>query len=159
MRRFILPLLCLAVGLVACKNDPVGPTPIEDEKFAPELRVNLSEMTKTGSGLYLQDLVVGNGKVAASGDLVEVHYTGWLTNGKQFDTSIGEAPIKFPLGVGAVIDGWEEGLQGMRVGGTRKLVIPSHLGYRGRRRGSIPPHSTLVFDVVLVGVVVEEEDE
>jgi FKBP-type peptidyl-prolyl cis-trans isomerase len=151
MRRFILPLLCLAFGLTACKNDPAGPTPIEDEKFAPELRVNLSEMTKTGSGLYLQDLVVGGGKVAVSDSTYQVHYTGWLVNGQQFDTSLDNEPITVTIDVTNVIAGWHEGLKGMRVGGTRKLVIPSHLGYRGKRRGPIPPHSTLVFDVVLVG--------
>jgi FKBP-type peptidyl-prolyl cis-trans isomerase len=83
---------------------------------------------------------------------VSVHYTGRLVDGWTFETSVGGQPITFVLGTGRVIAGWDEGLAGMRVGGRRKLVIPSHLGYGKRGSGPIPPYATLVFDVVLVGV-------
>ncbi len=154
MRRLVLPLLCLVIGAAGCSraSNPTGPTPIEQEEFAPALSVNLSEMTRTNSGLYLQDLSIGSGEVAEPGRTVRVHYTGWLVDGWEFDTSLDEGPIEFTLGTGLVIAGWDEGLQGMRVGGTRKLVIPSHLAYGKKGSRSIPRHATLVFDVALVGV-------
>lgn len=133
-------------------DDVAGPTPIEEETFAPELGIDLERMTRTGSGLYLEDLVVGEGEAAEAGNKVSVAYVGWLADGTQFDSSAGGAPLSFTLGVGYVIKGWDEGLVGMRVGGRRRLVIPSHLGYGARRNGIIPAYSTLVFEVVLAGV-------
>lgn len=108
----------------------------------------------TSSGLQYIDQVVGTGETATAGQTVSVHYTGWLTNGKKFDSSVDRGqPFSFRLGVGQVIKGWDEGVQGMKVGGKRKLTIPSNLGYGARGAGGlIPPHATLVFDVELLGV-------
>ncbi len=108
----------------------------------------------TSSGLQYIDQVVGTGDTATAGQTVSVHYTGWLTNGKKFDSSVDRGqPFSFRLGVGQVIKGWDEGVQGMKVGGKRKLTIPSNLGYGARGAGGlIPPHATLVFDVELLGV-------
>jgi FKBP-type peptidyl-prolyl cis-trans isomerase FkpA len=110
--------------------------------------------TTTPSGLTIEDLTVGSGAVAAAGQKVKVHYTGWLTNGTQFDSSKARGdPFEFPLGAGRVIKGWDEGVQGMKIGGTRKLTIPPALGYGARGAGGvIPPDSTLVFEVELLAV-------
>src|SRR5688572_15023517 len=108
----------------------------------------------TPSGLTIEDVTVGSGAVAASGQKVKVHYTGWLTNGTKFDSSKDRGdPFEFPLGAGRVIKGWDEGVQGMKIGGKRKLTIPPGLGYGARGAGNvIPPNSTLVFEVELLGV-------
>jgi FKBP-type peptidyl-prolyl cis-trans isomerase FkpA len=110
--------------------------------------------TTTPSGLTIEDIVVGNGAAAAAGQKVKVHYTGWLTNGTKFDSSKDRNdPFVFPLGAGSVIKGWDEGVQGMKVGGKRKLTIPPALGYGARGAGGvIPPNATLVFEVELLGV-------
>ena len=104
--------------------------------------------------LVIEDLVVGSGEAAASGQKVTVHYTGWLTNGTKFDSSKDRnEPFVFGLGKGQVIRGWDEGVQGMKVGGKRKLTIPPAMGYGARGAGGvIPPNATLVFEVELLGV-------
>jgi FKBP-type peptidyl-prolyl cis-trans isomerase len=110
---------------------------------------------KTSSGLVYWDIRVGNGEVAKEGSHVRVHYTGWLTSGKKFDSSVDAGkPFDFTIGNGEVIKGWEEGVAGMRVGGKRQLRIPPDLGYGadGTPDGSIPPNATLIFDVHLLGV-------
>ncbi|MBK9306697.1 MAG: FKBP-type peptidyl-prolyl cis-trans isomerase [Nitrospira sp.] len=108
----------------------------------------------TSSGLKYIDQAVGTGEAAVAGKNVSVHYTGWLENGKKFDSSVDRGqPFSFPLGGGRVIKGWDEGVQGMKVGGKRKLTIPSDLGYGSRGAGGvIPPNATLIFDVELLGV-------
>ena len=110
--------------------------------------------TTTASGLMIEELVAGEGAAAAAGQRVTVHYTGWLTTGKKFDSSKDRGdPVVFPLGAGQVIRGWDEGVQGMKVGGIRKLTIPPDLGYGARgAAGVIPPNATLVFEVELLGV-------
>ncbi len=112
------------------------------------------KVVKTDSGLQYIDVVVGDGREAVKGDLVVVHYTGTLTGGKKFDSSKDRNdPFSFPLGAGRVIKGWDEGVAGMKVGGTRKLTIPAHLGYGARGAGGvIPPNATLLFDVELLEV-------
>jgi FKBP-type peptidyl-prolyl cis-trans isomerase FkpA len=109
---------------------------------------------KTESGLEYVDLVVGTGQEAKPGNTATVHYTGWLLDGKKFDSSVDRNdPFSFRVGGGQVIKGWDEGVAGMKVGGKRKLIIPSHLGYGARGAGQvIPPNATLTFEVELLGV-------
>ena len=112
----------------------------------------------TASALQYEDVVVGDGAEATAGKYVTVHYTGWLYDngqaGKKFDSSKDRNdPFAFPLGAGHVIKGWDEGVQGMKVGGTRKLIIPAALGYGARGAGGvIPPNATLLFEVDLLEV-------
>ena len=106
------------------------------------------------SELIIEDLVVGNGPAAQAGQSVSVHYTGWLTNGSKFDSSLyRNDPFDFLLGVGHVIPGWDQGVAGMQAGGKRKLIIPPHLAYGERGAGGvIPPNATLVFEVELLAI-------
>ena len=118
-------------------------------------------MITTASGLQYDDIKLGDGPEAAAGQRVSVHYTGWLSEpeaergrGSKFDSSKDRGdPFKFHLGAGQVIGGWDEGVQGMKVGGTRMLLIPPELGYGARGAGGvIPPNATLVFEVELLAV-------
>lgn len=106
----------------------------------------------TESGLKYVDVVPGQGRQAELGDTASVHYTGWLADGKKFDSSLDrKEPFSFRVGGGQVIKGWDEGVQGMKIGGKRKLTIPPQLGYGTRGAGGvIPPNATLVFDVELL---------
>jgi len=111
-------------------------------------------MITTPSGLQYEDISSGNGETAESGHTVTVHYTGWLIDGTKFDSSRDlDDPFQFTLGAGEVIRGWDEGVQGMQVGGVRKLIIPAALGYGARGAdGAIPPNAVLVFEVELLAV-------
>ncbi len=148
MKTIAMVVVILGLGLWSQAQDkdkkdaPAGPTKVTG---AP---------TKTASGLEYWDLKVGTGAEAKTGHKVKVDYTGWLTNGKQFDSSVGKRPFEFMLGAGQVIKGWDEGVAGMKIGGKRQLKIPAALAYgsRGVGNGLIPPNSTLVFDVQLLGV-------
>ena len=103
--------------------------------------------------LEIEDLEVGDGEQATPGSIVTVHYDGRLTNGRKFDASYDRGqPFTFNLGAGQVIAGWDQGVIGMKVGGKRKLTIPPGLGYGSRGAGTIPPNSTLVFEIELLGV-------
>jgi FKBP-type peptidyl-prolyl cis-trans isomerase len=107
----------------------------------------------TISGVEYWDIVVGTGATAVPGKTVGVHYTGWLANGKKFDSSLDRGkPVAFPLGAGRVIKGWDDGIAGMKVGGKRQLRIPPDLGYGIRGAGAIPPNAILIFDVELLAV-------
>ena len=109
----------------------------------------------TPSGLHYEDIAVGDGlQVEGRGDTVKVHYTGWLEDGTKFDSSVDrDDPFSFPVDVGYVIKGWDEGVQGMKIGGKRKLIVPSDLGYGSHGAGDvIPPNSTLVFEVELLEI-------
>lgn len=109
---------------------------------------------KTESGLQYWDIKVGTGEAARDGNHVKVHYTGWLSNGKKFDSSVDvHQPYDFTLGKGEVIKGWDEGVAGMKVGGKRQLRIPPELAYGEKGYSSvIPPNSTLIFDVQLLAI-------
>jgi FKBP-type peptidyl-prolyl cis-trans isomerase FkpA len=139
---------------------PLGPA-VADGMMADAHRINRHErpaMQTTDSGLQYEDTVVGSGAEATAGRMVSVHYTGWLYEneraGAKFDSSKDRGdPFEFDLGAGMVIRGWDEGVQGMKVGGTRRLVIPPQLGYGARGAGGvIPPNATLLFEVDLLGV-------
>jgi len=150
--------LALVVSAAACGSDsPAAPTEPSDpatETFAASLGVNISQMTRKSADLYVQDLVVGTGAEATSGRIIRVTYTGWLKNGTQFETNAGGNTYAFKLGDHVVIGGWDQGLVGMRVGGKRRLVIGSNLGYGpGGSPPKIPANATLIFDVELVSMV------
>jgi FKBP-type peptidyl-prolyl cis-trans isomerase len=120
-------------------------------------RAETGETTLTASGLKYTDVKTGTGEAPKIGQTVKVHYTGWLyvngAKGKKFDSSRDRGePFEFPLGAGNVIKGWDEGVETMKVGGKRTLIIPPELGYGARNMGPIPPNSTLIFDVELLGV-------
>jgi FKBP-type peptidyl-prolyl cis-trans isomerase len=144
----LLTLACLAIAQSAPANKAAakpatsGPTKVTG---AP---------TKTASGLEYWDIKIGTGAVAQSGQHVKVDYTGWLTNGTKFDSSVGTGrPFDFMLGANQVIKGWDEGVAGMKVGGKRQLRIPPDLAYGAAGHPpQIPPSSTLIFDVQLVDV-------
>jgi FKBP-type peptidyl-prolyl cis-trans isomerase FkpA len=108
---------------------------------------------KTASGVSYWDIKVGTGAIASKGQTVTVHYTGWFTDGKKFDSSVDSGtPATFPLVDGGLIKGWIEGVPGMRVGGKRQLRIPPEAAYGSNGRPGIPPNATLVFDIELLGV-------
>lgn len=113
-----------------------------------------NQVITMANGLKIEDVKIGTGDVAVKGALISVHYVGTLTDGKKFDSSRDRgAPFVFPLGQGMVIQGWEQGFEGMKVGGVRKLTIPPELGYGAAGAGSmIPPNATLLFEVELLGV-------
>lgn len=142
----------------SCGGDVTGTTVAPpasvpaNETYAASLGVNLAAMTKVNDNLYTQDLTVGTGVVTVNNHSTSVFYTGWLVNGTQFQTNVGGTPLAFLLGTGAVIPGWDQRLLGMRVGGTRLLVIGSTLGYGAAGSGTIPPSVTLVFKVQLTAV-------
>ena len=122
--------------------------------YAPELEIDFGRMSTLSDGLYCQDHPAGEGAEAVSGATVSVHYTGFLPDGSVFDSSRTRAPFSVLLGAGQVIPGWDLGILGMRVGGTRTLVIPPHLAYGalGAGNGVIPPNAVLVFQVELLEV-------
>ena len=141
-----------AMAAAACEEDPTNVDP-RNVTFAPELGIDLNAMTRLPSGLYYQDVEEGTGPTATAGKIVRAFYRGWLPNGTLFDQRQPPAdPFRFQLGVGMVIQGWDEGVVGMKVGGVRKLVLPPSLGYGNRSIGSIPANSVLVFEVNLVEV-------
>jgi FKBP-type peptidyl-prolyl cis-trans isomerase len=150
-RRTLGLLATIASCAIACRSAG-GAAAVDQVAFAPGLGVDLSAMTAS-SGLHYRDIVVGPGAQARPGNVVSVYYTGWLTNGVPFDsTRPPEPPIRFTLGEGQVIRGWERGVTGMRVGGQRQLVVPPTLGYGNQRVNSVPPRSTLVFTIEVVEV-------
>ena len=150
--KFLASVLLL--GISACASGGAPPArPIQSIPFAASLDIDFSRMTKTPSGLYYRDIVVGTGPVIHGTVDVKVHYTGWLSNGVKFDSNADDdVPLTVPLGRGRAIKGWDIGLEGMRVGGRRQLVIPPELGYGSNRSGMIPPDATLVFDLKVVSV-------
>ena len=139
-RLVVVTCAVLALGLAACAESPTGPS--------------------SGAPYSQVDLRLGTGADALSGKNVVVNYTGWLydpskTDGKglQFDSSVGQTPLNFTLGTGSVIEGFDRGVTGMKVGGARRVIIPPSLGYGPSRNNSIPPYATLVFEVELVEII------
>lgn len=158
-RRLSAVILGLSL-LVGCNTETKPATKTETPVAQPETpaaapvaQAPLKEIT-TPSGLKYTDLVVGTGPSPSPGQTVVVHYTGWLTNGKKFDSSLDRGtPFQFAIGQRQVIRGWDEGVATMKVGGKRKLVIPPELGYGARGTGnSIPPNATLIFEVELLSI-------
>jgi FKBP-type peptidyl-prolyl cis-trans isomerase len=141
-------LAAVAVGQTTPRKVVVPPNTKAPTKVS-------GEGTKTDSGLQYWDIKVGLGPMAKDGDHVKVHYTGWLTTGKKFDSSVdARQPFDFTIGKGDVIKGWEEGVSGMKVGGKRQLRIPPQLAYGEQGySGVIPPNATLVFDIQLLGIL------
>jgi FKBP-type peptidyl-prolyl cis-trans isomerase len=146
----------VGVAFVAVLTALIAQTPVR--KAAVSSTAAPTKVTgdgvKTASGLQYWDIKVGTGQVAKSGDKVKVHYTGWLTTGKKFDSSVdAHQPFDFTLGAGEVIKGWDEGVAGMKVGGKRQLRIPPELGYGvDGQPPTIPQNATLIFDVQLLAV-------
>ena len=145
-------LLVLSIALLAQTKKSAPPKAAAKTPAGPT-KVSGKPVT-TSTGLEYWEIKKGTGTLAQAGKKVSVQYTGWLTDGKEFDSSLDVGdPIQFVLGKDAVIKGWEEGIAGMKVGGKRQLRIPPALGYGARGFGtSIPPNATLIFDVELVGV-------
>lgn len=149
-----LPVLALLAIVTLCVGiaSPVDAKRKKDKNAAASCKAG--KMVTTNTGLQYEDKVVGKGAQPKSGQEVTVHYTGWLTNGSKFDSSVDRRePFKFHLGQSEVIKGWDEGVATMRVGGKRRLTVPAQLGYGAAGAGGqIPPNSTLIFDVELLSV-------
>jgi FKBP-type peptidyl-prolyl cis-trans isomerase len=162
----IVGLVVLALVAVfastQCSTDAEEPAeePAVEEPAAEEVQPPSGEDTESAPAaeevteLQIEDLVVGEGAEAVAGSTVLVHYTGWLTDGTKFDSSLDRGqPFSFGLGQGMVIPGWDQGVEGMKVGGKRKLTIPPDLGYGAQGAGGvIPPNATLIFEVELLEV-------
>ncbi len=149
MRLRFISLGVLVVGVACAGGPPPATGDIPDNAIAPSLGINLAEYTRTPEGLMYKDVAIGTGAAVDSRSKVTVAYRGLLANGIQVDSS---ARLTFKLGAGNVIKGWQIGLMGMREGGARILVIPSHLGYGWKDVGLIPPYATLLFRVQLIAV-------
>lgn len=146
-------VVCLVVLASGCAKKEESQVEANVPAQAPSTTAATSQLGATVTELKIEDTKVGTGVEAVAGKSVSVHYTGWLTNGTKFDSSKDHGqPFTFHLGAGQVIKGWDQGVAGMKVGGTRKLTIPASLGYGQRDMGVIPPNSTLVFEVELLGV-------
>ena len=150
----LVVVLPLALSCSRGQESAEEPTAkLTNADFSPDLGVDLGRMTTQERGLLVEDLLVGSGAEAANGNGVTVHYTGWLPDGTKFDSSIDRGqPYVLDL-PGQVIDGWNIGLVGMREGGRRRLIIPSHLAYGSQGSPpAIPPYATLVFEIELLDV-------
>ena len=166
--RLSTPVTCLALAALlfagCCAESTTSQKPAEKAPVTSGAPVTSTagaaaaaadgKMVKTASGLQYIDTVEGKGASPAAGQTVVVHYTGWLLDGKKFDSSLDrEKPFEFVIGQGQVIKGWDEGVASMKVGGKRTLVIPAELGYGSRGAGgAIPPNATLKFDVELIAI-------
>lgn len=156
--------LMLALPLVGCSptdsstdgttDSTTGSTDGTGEGTGDAAGTNLAnDPALLAEELVIEDLVVGTGAEAKTGDTVSVHYTGWLTDGTKFDSSVDRGkPYEFTIGEGRVIAGWDQGVGGMKVGGTRKLTIPPSMGYADTAVGIIPAGSTLIFEIELLGI-------
>ena len=154
LRRLAATSMIAAAGLTGgCLDSsaPGDPVPIEKTNFASALGVDLAASTRTANGAYYRDITVGTGATVATGQSVDVRYTGWLSNGTQFDSNVNNpGPFTFSLGSGFVIPGWDETIPGMKVGGRRQLIIPPSLAYGRFGYGPIPGNAVIVFNVEVV---------
>ena len=154
LHRFAsISVLAIALAGAGCldSTNPPEAVPIEETTFAASLGVNLAASTRTQNGAYYRDITVGTGALVANGQDLDARYTGWLSNGAQFDTNATSgAVLTFTLGARDVIDGWDETIPGMRVGGKRQLIIPAYLGYGPFGSGPIPGNAVIVFTVEIV---------
>jgi FKBP-type peptidyl-prolyl cis-trans isomerase len=154
-RSLIVALLPLTLAACLSGTEPVTypNIPIESTAFDPSLNVNLAASTKTSTGMYYRDITAGTGATAATGKTLTISYKGQLATGAIFDQSTPSQPsFDFVLGAGQVIPGFDQGYVGMKVGGSRQLIIPPSLGYGTAANQGIPPNSVLVFTVNLVAV-------
>jgi len=153
-QKIMVLFSAVLLGISACKQADVAPKGGKQESTVNEQAGTTGKMTKTSSGLQYEDLVPGSGASPSAGKKVVVHYTGWLTDGTKFDSSLDKnEPFTFVIGAGQVIPGWDEGVMTMKIGGKRRLVIPASLGYGAAGAGGvIPPNATLVFEVILLDV-------
>jgi peptidylprolyl isomerase len=155
---FVMGCVTAACASAGSGGAPAADTPRTDDvvratQFSPSLDVQLGEMTRQFSGLYIQDFAEGTGAPATTGDLLRVRYTVHLPDGTRAGgLSSDQPPLEFRLGRGQVVKGWDEGLTGMRVNGRRRLIIPPALGYGSRAQAGIPRNSVMVVDVRLVEI-------
>lgn len=149
----VLAVVAVGVYLIYSASTKPGSGTASTQGGPPPIDSSIQTVT-TASGLKYQDITVGTGSEAKAGDSVTVNYTGWLTDGTKFDSSLDRnQPFTFTLGQGSVIQGWDEGVAGMKVGGKRRLTIPPDLAYGSQgASGVIPPNATLIFDVELLSV-------
>ena len=156
MIRTALAILGAVAGLIGATTprcvlaQSSGKVSLDTVQFAPALDVDLAASKRVTGGLYTRDLIVGDGRWTSRGDEITVRYVGTLADGRRFTASADTA--RFKLGAGDVIEGWDRGITGMRVGGRRQLVIAPDLGYRAKQAGVIPPNSVLVFEVELLSI-------
>ncbi|MFT5367050.1 MAG: FKBP-type peptidyl-prolyl cis-trans isomerase [Candidatus Latescibacterota bacterium] len=145
--KISIPLLLCLFLITSCGSSVNSP--IQD---APQ-QIASTQYNTTTRGVLYNDITVGTGNITQPGRLLTVHYTGWFESGVKFDSSVDRNdPFKFTLGAGNVIQGWDEGVNGMRVGGHRQLIIPPPLAYGESGRGSIPPNATLIFEIELINI-------
>lgn len=143
----VFVLLPVAASAQELRLKPI--IPLGGLQLAPTLEIPEDSLRFVGRGVYVRDVQVGNGEPINSTSEISLHFVGMFTNGTIF-TATSERPFRFTMGTGRVIEGWEDGLLGMRVGGRRQLVIPPFLGYGGEAYGEIPADATLVFDITLI---------
>jgi len=155
MKKFlgVMILVILVLGLAGCSGDDMKDASATNNA-AGSSADEVTKDTKEAKEMVIEDIVIGEGEEAVAGKLISVHYTGTLEDGTKFDSSVDRGiPFEFTLGAGQVIEGWDKGFDGMKVGGQRRLVIPPEMGYGEFGAGDvIPPNATLIFDVELIGV-------